>query len=452
MASIFYSGSFNGVGGYDGATAHVDGPSLPSGATITDVSFSLRVKASKYSSAYRWQLSEFAIGDEDGSPDASSDSATMSSTEHTFTGDMDFTQADASKFSSGSFDVYAKAYTTYSSASTYLWEFTIEVEYDMYSACGAPSNVKLSSAISTGGNVTLSWGAASNGNDNAVSYYQIARRESTDGSSWGSLTTYSSNVGNVTSCSVPPPSTPGNYYLYYVRAVGTAGTSYASDWAQCSSDLRNPPISTCAAPSGLALSSAATTGASVTLSWKAGSGGTHNALSYYQIARAESSDGVNWGARVMYNANVGNVTSCSVPAPASFGHHYRYYVRAMGVAGESYASAWAACEQTLEKLRPDMSTYTDPVLTAGETFVKAAHITELQTNVNLLRASMGLSTYAFTAIRAGYTSLGGWSSHIAELREAIDQIATNHETWLAITENKPCADVILQLRQVVASI
>lgn len=452
MASIFYSGSFEGAGGYDGATAHVDGPSLPSGATITDVSFSLRVKASKYSSSYAWMLSEFAIGDEDGSPDANSDSATMSSSEHTFTGDMDFTQADASKFSSGSFDVYAKAYTTYSSASTYLWEFTIEVEYDMYSACGAPSNVSLSSGSSTGGNVTLSWGASSNGNDNAVSYYQIARKESTDGKTWGSLSTYKSNAGNVTSYSVPPPSTPGNYYLYYVRAVGAAGTSYASDWVQCSATLRNPPIAACTAPSGLKLSSTATTGLSVTLSWTAGKGGTHNDLSYYQIARAESSDGVNWGSHVVYKSNVGNVTSYSVPAPTSFGHHYRYYVRAVGAAGEGYTSSWAACEQTLEKLRPDMSTYTDPTLTAGETFVKAAHITELQTNINLLRASMGLSAYTFTAIRAGYTSLGGWSSHIAELRTAIDQITTNHATWLAITENKPRADVILQLRQVVASI
>lgn len=450
MPSVTYSGSFDGARGSNGATVSVSGASIPSGATIKIVDYSLRVKANKYTSSEDWHLVLFAV-DED-SPEVYGETETMYSSDYTFRGAMDFEQSDVSRFSDGTFDVYAEAYSTYDDATTYLWEFTITVEYDTYSKCGAPSNVKLSSATSTGDHVALSWGAASNGNDNAVSYYQIARKESTNGSSWGALTMWNSNAGKVTKYNVPPPSTPGNYYLYFVRAVGTAGTSYASDWAQCSGTLRNPPIADCAPPRNLALSTAATSGTSATLTWEAGGGGTHNALSYYQIARAESADGATWGERTIYSANVGNVTTYSVPAPAQFGHRYRYYVRAVGAKGEGYASAWAECAQTLEKLRPDMSTYTDPTITPGETPIKAVHITELQTNVNLLRASMGLTEYAFSAIRAGYTSLAGWSSHIAELRAALDEITTTHEAWLEITENKPRADVLLQLRQVVASI
>lgn len=452
MASVTYTGSFGGVSaGSNGQSLTLTGNPIPSTATIKKIRYSLRITAGGYSSSYLWALHWIAIGSASGSPSASYASATMYSDEHTFEGTMGFSQSDVSKFTSGSFMVYAKANTTHSSSS-YMWDISITVEYDTYSKCGAPSSLALSTDTSTGDNVTLSWKAGTDGTDNAISYYQIARKESTDGVTWGSRSTYKSNVGKVTSYQVPPPSTPGNYYKYSVRAVGTAGTSYASSWAECSATLRNPPIAACSAPSGLVLSNAATTGANVTLSWNAGGGGTHNALTHYQIAREESEDGITFGTREIYIADAGIVTAYSVPPPVSFGHHYRYSVRAVGAAGESYASAWVECSQTLEKLRPDMSTYTDATITAGETHIKAAHITELQANVNLLREAMGLSPYSFTAIRAGYTSLADWSAHIAELRAALDGITTEHETWLVITENKPRADVIVQLRRVVASI
>lgn len=93
--------------------------------------------------------------------------------------------------------------------------------------------------------------------------------------------------------------------------------------------------------------------------------------------------------------------------------------------------------------------YTDPVLTAGQTRVKAVHMLELQSNINALRAYYGLSDYTFTEIRAGYTSLAGWTSHVAELRTAIDEISPEHETWIVIAENRPTAAVIEQLRRVV---
>lgn len=116
---------------------------------------------------------------------------------------------------------------------------TLEIDYTLPpTACTPPSNVKLSARTSTGGNVTLSWSAGAGGTNNAASYYQIARRESTDGRTWDSRKTYKSNVGNVTAYSVPPPAAYGHYFRYFVRLVGAAGTDYASEWVACENDLQ----------------------------------------------------------------------------------------------------------------------------------------------------------------------------------------------------------------------
>jgi len=110
------------------------------------------------------------------------------------------------------------------------------------------------------------------------------------------------------------------------------------------------------------------------------------------------------------------------------------------------------CTITLEidyTLPQELLPYTDPVLIAGETKVKAVHMTELQTNVNRQREALGYPAYKFLAIRAGYTGLNDWTYHVAELREAVDQITTAHEAWLPIPVNRPRVDVLQQLRNVV---
>jgi hypothetical protein len=108
-------------------------------------------------------------------------------------------------------------------------------------------------------------------------------------------------------------------------------------------------------------------------------------------------------------------------------------------------------------------TWTDASLVAGTTPIKATHMTELQAAINNVRAYYGLAAYAFTSITAGVTGLAGWTGHVQELRTAIEQVAalvngwdtanaTNDitlPTWIAISENKPAAAVIQQLRNVI---
>lgn len=208
----------------------------------------------------------------------------------------------------------------------------------------------------------------------------------------------------------------------------------------------------CGAPSSIQLSNTISSGYGVTLSWSAGTSGVDNYISGYQIARRESSDGSTWGSLESVASVSSSTRSYTVYPPVTFGHYYKYYVRTLGSAGTAYASGYATGSQSLQKARPSLSAYTDPILTAGETRIKAAHMTELQANINTMRQAYGASVYSFTSIQAGYTSLAGWTSHVQEMRAAIDAINSTHDAWIAIEENRPSAAVITQLRQVVAEL
>lgn len=237
--------------------------------------------------------------------------------------------------------------------------------------------------------------------------------------------------------------------LQYIQLKGpaTMGTRTGTNYAYV--DYLTP----CGEPSNVKLSNTISSGYEVTLSWKAGASGDGNAITGYEIARRESADGSTWGTLQIYaRTNSAAYTSVLVPPPQTFGHYYKYYVRAVGEAGTELASAFVECSQTLKKARPALGAYTDPELTARATRIKAAHMTELQANINIMRQAYGYAAYSFTTIQAGYTSLGGWTAHVLEMRAAIDGINPSHEAWLTITENRPSVAVIEQLRRVVAGL
>lgn len=98
---------------------------------------------------------------------------------------------------------------------------------------------------------------------------------------------------------------------------------------------------------------------------------------------------------------------------------------------------------------PELIDYTDPNPIAGETYVKAVHMTELHENVNRLRIAKGLAAYVFTDITAMQTMLAGWNAHVLEIRAALDEVSADHEAWLVLGVNCPRLDVLLQLRSMV---
>lgn len=443
MPSVTYYGTFEGFSGSNGLTATLTGSAIPSNAVITGVSYSLRISANKYSSSEWWNLTQIAVGGYGGSPYATDD-ATMYGTDHTFAGNMNFSASDIGRFSNDTITVYAEAYTTHNTTS-YLWEVSITVNYETYTACGAPTYCAVDKTLSTG-NATLSWGGATDGVGNPITAYHIYYSDSADGTSWNEWAYYT-GVGNVGSCAVSPPDTPGYYRRFMVYAIG-AVEGYHSSGTVSSNTIRRD-WTACGAPLTCSVSETLST-VDATLSWSGATAGYGNAVTGYEVQRCESTNGSNWGA--WSHLTTTTASSLSVAPPATAGNYYKFRVRTLGAAGASYYSGWKESSNTIRRGHAPLDGFTDETLTAGETYIKAVHMQELQNRVATLRSFYRLSAYGFTPIVAGQTSLAGWTAHVVEIRKAIDEIGEQHEAWLTINENKPRADVILQLRRVILSI
>lgn len=139
----------------------------------------------------------------------------------------------------------AELYSKGSKVLTFLllWQRTDEdyaqftINYNPTTNVSAPTSPKVSATLSRGA-VKLSWGAGSGSANNSVTGYDVERRESTDGISWGSWETVSGSPVTGTSLDVTPPGTVGNYYQYRVRTRGSAGSDYYSGWVTSTNTLR----------------------------------------------------------------------------------------------------------------------------------------------------------------------------------------------------------------------
>lgn len=196
------------------------------------------------------------------------------------------------------------------------------------------------------------------------------------------------------------------------------------------------------APTAVSLSStSAAPGGGVTLSWSGAGAGTNNAISGYHIYRrnTHASTSYTYLTAVTTTATSG---SCTVYAPTARGVSYSYAVYTLGAGGIN--SSASSTKPTLTAT----TGFTDPTLTVESTKIKAVHMTELQSQINALLSYYGKSTSTFTTITAGTTSLAGWTSHVNELRTAYDKLGFTHDTWIAISVNRPTAAVINQLRKI----
>lgn len=75
---------------------------------------------------------------------------------------------------------------------------------------------------------------------------------------------------------------------------------------------------------------------------------------------------------------------------------------------------------------------TDPDLTIPGTKIKAVHITELQTAINVLRAAYGLGAYTFSTVTPGVTMIGNLAI-IMELQTALGAVIDQINGWDAGT-------------------
>lgn len=141
----------------------------------------------------------------------------------------------------------------------------------------------------------------------------------------------------------------------------------------------------------------ATTSTNVLVTW------TTSGATSYNVYRTPN------GTTTPYTQVATGVVGTSYNDPASPGTGYLYKVRSVsgtesGDSNVDYAITFS---------------FTDPALSAGVTLIKAVHITELRTAVNLVRAAAGIGAGAFgETITAGVTPAR--ASHIDELRQFLD--------------------------------
>lgn len=193
------------------------------------------------------------------------------------------------------------------------------------------------------------------------------------------------------------------------------------------------------------------TGDRLTLAWSGAQAGTANSIRGYRICSYDSTDGGNTWDNFQTICEVetsATIASTTVDAPA-IGTQRKFLVYTLSAVSEEYDSPGAAESPVVVGGHPALEGFTDPVLIAGTTMVKALHMQELQDRVTTMRQYYGLGRYDFSAIVSGETSLGSWTRHVNEIRAAIDEIGLQHETWLTIPENKPRVDVMMQLREVI---
>ena len=114
---------------------------------------------------------------------------------------------------------------------------------------------------------------------------------------------------------------------------------------------------------------------------------------------------------------IGGATSSTFLTPALH-EQTSYWVRVSDCSG-SVDSAVASVSVAYTDAT---STFTDPVLTTGLTFIKAIHILELRTRINALRTANGLAAASWTDPTLVPATVWIRPIHILEMRTALDDV------------------------------
>lgn len=208
-------------------------------------------------------------------------------------------------------------------------------------------------------------------------------------------------------------------------------------------------VSHVGAPTAVALASTLSRNA-VELSWGAGSAGTGNSVTGYDVEQQDCADGVSWPSA--WQTAAGSPVSAnklSVMPPDTPGYFRRFRVRTRGSAGSDYYSGWVVSENTLRRKWNAFGAWTDSALVARSSMIRAVHLSEIQARVNVIRAFYGLGAYSFTPVTARATKVARWDALIQELRTAIDGISADHEAWNTLEAGKPRIAHVAQLRRVI---
>lgn len=229
-----------------------------------------------------------------------------------------------------------------------------------------------SPAVYSNETITLTWSGASGGTS-AIKGYQIARRTSTDNSTWSAWSVLATLTLSASGGSYNPAvsSTPGTYTQFGIWTIDTFdvySVEIISNSIFCD-------VTACGVPTVCSVSAALAEG-NVTLSWSGASDGAGNAITSYEIHYRDSSDNSSWGnwTALMTVNTTSTSNSVSVSPPVVRGNYRQFRVRTQGAAGESYYSDWTVSSNTVRKNTlptPPVSFTATPAIYEGSTVTLA---------------------------------------------------------------------------------
>lgn len=303
----------------------------------------------------------------------------------------------------------------------------------------APSSVSASPTLYETGNVTVTWVAGGDPEGQAVTY-EVQYKVSTS-SSWVAFASGSSTTAEG---SIVDSFPRGATATFRVRAVDSLGAT--SSWVESNSISRNE------APSSDILTFVKASGSGTTYSRKPKIlitvGGSESVSVYANGYTASRSGMIPAGTQIEFVADsdqtdgLKTVTFTVTDAPG--------------------ASTTVTYQFTVAT--PD---FTDDPIVSRTTYVKAAHISELRSQIDTIRSYYGLSSYNWsTTMVARSSKIANWLTEIRDIRTAMTEVI-NHinewdyssttgnvdpPTWISITTNCPRADVMNELRNILRTL
>lgn len=233
------------------------------------------------------------------------------------------------------------------------------------SACSASQSL---------GTYTITWSAATDGVDNAVSKYEIWYSYKTSSSGSWSTRTRIANVSSSTRSYTWSGGTVGYYYRFSVVALGTNYLYSATTDTWSAGYKKDYSYTACGAPSNLKSDNTnPTIGQTITLTWTAGTAGTNNSVTGYELYYS-----TNQGSTYnLINSSITG-TSYSYTVPRTPGD-IRFRIRTKGSAGTSYYSSYnySSSYQTItikQANPPTAGTVTATLIDSGNSGGKAFSI------------------------------------------------------------------------------
>jgi hypothetical protein len=273
----------------------------------------------------------------------------------------------------------------------------------------APTSASITPLVLESGYITIAWAGAADA-DNNIDHYAVEYATSVDGVTFGSWAASSVSPANIS----PAQTTAadlirGQYRKYRIAAVDAFGQT--SPWKETNTFRKN------SAPSAPTINQPGTSKTTYNPRPRLLMTVGNDVDSQNQIVSASGYTASTAGAQA-----AGKKLILRKDNPAAAGT-----VSASVISTDSLGVASSAAAKSLTYAEPS---FTDATLAAGTTARKAAHINELRTMVNTVRAYYGIAAYSWAeTITAGTTPLANWATHIAELRAAIDAVVTYVNAW-----------------------